>query len=196
MIDFLSSGRPLVILDNCEHLIPTCAELAERWLSACPGLTILMTAREPMGVAGEVVRRVGGLQISSDPGAGESTEAVQLFIERARSHEPEFEYGEAELAEIARVTDRLDGIPLAIEMAAALVGTLSVGEILSRLDDRFRLLTGGGGRNLGRQQTLLATVDWSHDLLSEPERVLLRRLSVMSRIAFTMPWGSMPCASL
>jgi predicted ATPase/class 3 adenylate cyclase len=180
LIDFLSSGRPLVILDNCEHLIPTCAELTEKWLSACPGLTILVTAREPIGVVGEVIRRVGGLQISSDTEAGTSSEAVQLFIERARSHEPEFEYGEEELAEIAHVTNRLDGIPLAIEMAAALVGTLSVGEILSRLDDRFRLLTGGGGRNLGRQQTLLATVDWSHDLLSEPERVLLRRLSVMS----------------
>jgi len=180
MIDFLSSGRPLVILDNCEHLIPTCAELAEKWLSACPGLTILVTAREPIGVAGEVIRRVGGLQIPSDTDTGESSEAVQLFIERARSHEPEFDCGEQELAEIAHVTHRLDGIPLAIEMAAALVGTLSVGEILSRLDDRFRLLTGGGGRNLGRQQTLLATVDWSHDLLSEPERVLLRRLSVMS----------------
>ena len=127
-----------------------------------------------------MIRRVGGLQIPSDTDTGESSEAVQLFIERARSHEPEFESGEEELAEIAQVTNRLDGIPLAIEMAAALVGTLSVGEILSRLDDRFRLLTGGGGRNLGRQQTLLATVDWSHDLLSEPERVLLRRLSVMS----------------
>jgi predicted ATPase len=127
-----------------------------------------------------VIRRVGGLQIPSDTDTGESSEAVQLFIERARSHEPEFESGETELAEIAHVTHRLDGIPLAIEMAAALVGTLSVGEILSRLDDRFRLLTGGGGRNLGRQQTLLATVDWSHDLLSEPERILLRRLSVMS----------------
>ena len=180
LIDFLSAGRPLVILDNCEHLIPTCAELAEKWLSACPGLTILVTAREPIGVEGEVIRRVGGLQIPSDTDTGESSEAVQLFIERARSHEPEFESGERELAEIAHVTNRLDGIPLAIEMAAALVGTLSVGEILSRLDDRFRLLTGGGGRNLGRQQTLLATVDWSHDLLSEPERVLLRRLSVMS----------------
>jgi predicted ATPase/class 3 adenylate cyclase len=180
LIDFLSSGRPLVILDNCEHLIPTCAELTENWLSACPGLTILVTAREPIGVMGEVIRRVGGLQISSDTDTGMYSEAVQLFIERARSHEPEFEYGEEELADIAHVTNRLDGIPLAIEMAAALVGTLSVGEILSRLDDRFRLLTGGGGRNLGRQQTLLATVDWSHDLLSEPERVLLRRLSVMS----------------
>jgi predicted ATPase/class 3 adenylate cyclase len=180
LIDFLSSGRPLVILDNCEHLIPTCAELAEKWLSACPGLTILVTAREPIGVEGEVIRRVGGLQIPSDTDAGESSAAVQLFIERARSHEPEFESGEEELAEIAQVTNRLDGIPLAIEMAAALVGTLTVGEILSRLDDRFRLLTGGGGRTLGRQQTLLATVDWSHDLLSEPERVLLRRLSVMS----------------
>src|SRR6266508_1756420 len=179
MIDFLSSGRPLVILDNCEHLIPTCAELAEKWLSACPGLTILVTAREPIGVAGEVIRRVGGLQIPSDTDTGESSEAVQLFIERARSHEPEFDC-ERELAEIAHVTHRLDGIPLAIEMAAALVGTLSVGETLSRLDDRFRLLTGGGGRNLGRQQTLLATVDWSHDLLSESERALLRRLSVMS----------------
>jgi predicted ATPase/class 3 adenylate cyclase len=180
LIDVLSSGRPLVILDNCEHLIPTCAELTEKWLSACPGLTILVTAREPIGVAGEVIRRVGGLQIPSDTDTAESSEAVQLFIERARSHEPEFECGERELAEIAHVTNRLDGIPLAIEMAAALVGTLSVAEILSRLDDRFRLLTGGGGRNLGRQQTLLATVDWSHDLLSEPERVLLRRLSMMS----------------
>src|SRR6266511_3114211 len=180
LIDFLSQGRPLVILDNCEHLIPTCAELTEKWLSACPGLTVLVTAREPMGVAGEVIRRVGGLQVASDTDAGESSEAVQLFIERARRHEPEFEYGEEELAEIAQLTNRLDGIPLAIEMAAALVGTLSIGEILSRLDDRFRLLTGGGGRNLGRQQTLLATVDWSHDLLSESERALLRRLSVMS----------------
>ena len=180
LIDFLSQGRPLVILDNCEHLIPTCAALAEKWLSACPGLTILVTAREPIGVAGEMIRRVGGLQIPSDTDTGETSEAVQLFIERARSHEPEFEWGETELAEIAHLTIRLDGIPLAIEMAAALVGTLSVGEILARLDDRFRLLTGGGGRNLGRQQTLLATVEWSHDLLSEPERVLLRRLSVMS----------------
>jgi predicted ATPase/Flp pilus assembly protein TadD len=180
LIDFLSLGRPLVILDNCEHLIPTCAELAEKWLSACPGLTILVTAREPIDVPGEVIRRVAGLQLSSDTDTGGSSEAVQLFIERARSHEPEFESGEGELAEIAHVTNRLDGIPLAIEMAAALVGTLTVGEILSRLDDRFRLLTGGGGRTLGRQQTLLATVDWSHDLLSEPERVLLRRLSVMS----------------
>jgi predicted ATPase/class 3 adenylate cyclase len=180
LIDFLSLGRPLVILDNCEHLIPTCAELTEKWLSSCPGLTILVTAREPIGVQGEVIRRVGGLKIPTDADTGESSEAVQLFIERARSHEPEFESGETELAEIADVTNRLDGIPLAIEMAAALVGTLTVGEILSRLDDRFRLLTGGGGRTLGRQQTLLATVDWSHDLLSEPERVLLRRLSVMS----------------
>jgi predicted ATPase/class 3 adenylate cyclase/Flp pilus assembly protein TadD len=180
LIDFLSPGRPLVILDNCEHLVPTCAELTEKWLSACPGLTILVTAREPIGVAGEVIRRVGGLQVPSDTDTGGSSEAVHLFIERARSHEPEFDCGEREIAEIAQLTTRLDGIPLAIEMAAALVGTLSVGEILSRLDDRFRLLTGGGGRNLGRQQTLLATVDWSHDLLSEPERVLLRRLSVMS----------------
>ena len=180
LIDFLSSGRPLVILDNCEHLIPACAELAETWLSACPGLTILVTAREPIGVAGEVIRRVGGLEIPSDTDTGESSEAVQLFIERARSHEPEFGSGERELAEIAHLTSRLDGIPLAIEMAAALVGTLSVGEIVSRLDDRFRLLTGGGGRNLGQQQTLLATVDWSHDLLTEPERILLRRLWVMS----------------
>src|SRR4029450_9857774 len=139
------------------HLIPTCAELTENWLSACPGLTILVTAREPIGVGGEVIRRGGGLQIASGADTGMSSEAVQLFIERARSHEPEFEYGEEELADIAHVTNRLDGIPLRIETAAALVGTLSVGEILSRLDDRFRLLTGGGGRNLGGGQALLDT---------------------------------------
>jgi predicted ATPase/class 3 adenylate cyclase len=180
VIDFLSPGRPLVILDNCEHLIATCAELTEDWLSSCPGLTVLVTAREPIGVAGEVIHRVGGLQIPPEGEADQSAEAVQLFVERANAHDPEFEPTDKELVEIGQLSRRLDGIPLAIEMAAALVGTLAVGEIVSRLDDRFRLLTGGGGRTLGRQQTLLATVDWSHELLSEPERVLLRRLSVMS----------------
>jgi predicted ATPase/class 3 adenylate cyclase len=179
--EFLSAGRPLLILDNCEHLIATCAEVAERWLSSCPGLTILVTAREPLGIAGEVIRRVPGLS-AEDPPEGEAggSEAVQLFVERARAHDPEFEPEEGEVAEIGHLARRLDGIPLAIEMAAALIGTLSVSEIVSRLDDRFRLLTGGTGRTLGRQQTLLATVDWSHELLSETERVLLRRLSVMS----------------
>lgn len=198
VVDFLSPGRPLVILDNCEHLIATCAELTEQWLSSCRELTILLTAREPIGVAGEVVRRVGGLEvpemrdsqklpaemeISVSRGSGEGgelAEAVQLFLDRARAQDPEFEPSGEELDDIGQLTIRLDGIPLAIEMAAALVGTLTVKEIVSRLDDRFRLLTGGGGRNLGRQQTLLATVEWSHDLLSEPERVLLRRLAVMS----------------
>ena len=170
-----------MILDNCEHLIPTCAALTEKWLSAAPGLTVLVTAREPIGVAGEVIRRVGGLQIPFEtPIPAKPLKPSNSSSNGRGRHEPEFEWGETELAEIAHLTIRLDGIPLAIEMAAALVGTLSVGEILSRLDDRFRLLTGGGGRNLGRQQTLLATVEWSHDLLSEPERVLLRRLSVMS----------------
>ncbi|MGH2812501.1 MAG: ATP-binding protein, partial [Actinomycetota bacterium] len=193
VIDFLSPGRPLVILDNCEHLIATCAELTEEWLSSCPGLTVLVTAREPIGVSGEVIHRVGGLQIPLEGEADQSAEAVQLFVERAKAHDPEFEPTDKELVEIGQLTRRLDGIPLAIEMAAALVGTLAVGEIVSRLDDRFRLLTGGGGRTLGRQQTLLATVDWSHELLSEPERVLLRRLSVMSG-SFSLDGVAAVCA--
>lgn len=180
IIEFLSSGSPLVILDNCEHLIGACSDLVERWLASCPSLTVLVTAREPLGIAGEIIRRVPGLDVGVDEDGSRSSEAVQLFVDRASAHDPEFEPSEDELGLIAQLTRRLDGIPLAIEMAAGLIGALEVGEIVSRLDDRFRLLTGGSGRSLGRQQTLLATVEWSHDLLRPTEQVLLRRLATMS----------------
>ena len=180
IIEFLSSGSPLVILDNCEHLIGACSDLVERWLASCPSLTILVTAREPLGIAGEIIRRVPGLHVGVDGDRSRSSEAVQLFVDRASAHDPELEPTENELDLIAQLTRRLDGIPLAIEMAAGLIGALDVGEIVSRLDDRFRLLTGGSGRSLERQQTLLATVEWSHDLLRPTEQILLRRLATMS----------------
>ncbi len=180
IIEFLSRGSPIVILDNCEHLIGACSEIVERWLSSCPSLTILVTAREPLGIAGEVIRRVPGLDVGLDEDGSRPSEAAQLFVDRASAHDPEFEPIEDELDLIAQLTRRLDGIPLAIEMAAGLIGALDVREIVSRLDDRFRLLTGGSGRRLGRQQTLLATVEWSHDLLRPTEQILLRRLAMMS----------------
>ncbi|HYU92941.1 MAG TPA: tetratricopeptide repeat protein [Actinomycetota bacterium] len=180
IIEFLSSGSPIVILDNCEHLIGACSDLVERWLASCPSLTILVTAREPLGIAGEIIRRVPGLDVGVDGDRSRSSEAVQLFVDRASGHDPELEPTEDDLDLIAQLTRRLDGIPLAIEMAAGLIGALDVGEIVSRLDDRFRLLTGGSGRSLGRQQTLLATVEWSHDLLRPTEQILLRRLATMS----------------
>jgi predicted ATPase/class 3 adenylate cyclase len=179
-IGFLSRGSPLVILDNCEHLIGTCSELVERWLASCPSMTILVTAREPLGIAGEIIRRVPGLDAGRDGDASRPSEAAQLFVDRASAQDPEFEPTGDELELIAQLTRRLDGIPLAVEMAAGLIGALDVREIVSRLDDRFRLLTGGSGRTLGRQQTLLATVEWSHDLLRPAEQMLLRRLAAMS----------------
>jgi predicted ATPase/class 3 adenylate cyclase len=179
-IRFLSRGSPLVILDNCEHLIGTCSDLVERWLASCPSMTILVTAREPLGIAGEIIRRVPGLDVGPDGDGSRSSEAAQLFVDRAGANDPEFEPTGDELELIAQLTRRLDGIPLAIEMAAGLIGALDVPEIVSRLDDRFRLLTGGSGRTLGRQQTLLATVEWSHDLLRPAEQMLLRRLATMS----------------
>jgi len=166
---FLGARRALVVLDNCEHLLEPCAVLAEDLLRACPGLVILATSREPVGVAGEVTWRVPSLPLA--------TEAVVLFADRAQRARPGFaittENGEA-VAEICR---RLDGIPLAIELAAARLRAFSPAEVAAGLHDRFRLLTGGSRTAVRRQQTLRASVDWSHALLTEPERVLFRRLA-------------------
>jgi predicted ATPase/class 3 adenylate cyclase len=192
-IGFLSRGSPLVILDNCEHLIDACSDLVERWLASCPSMTILVTAREPLGIAGEIIRRVPGLDVGLAGHGSRPSEAAQLFVERASAHDPEFEPTEDELDLIGQLTRRLDGIPLAIEMAAGLIGALDVREIVSRLDDRFRLLTGGSGRTLGRQQTLLATVEWSHDLLRPAEQMLLRRLATMSG-SFSLDAADAICA--
>jgi non-specific serine/threonine protein kinase len=161
----------LLVLDNCEHLVGACADLAEGLLRACPLLAILATSREPLNCAGEDVWRVPAMA------AGE---AVRLFAERARSVAPGFALTDRTAPLVERICARLDGIPLAIELAAARVRSLPVEQIAARLDDRFRLLTGGTRTALPRQQTLRGSIDWSYDLLSEPERLLLGRLSVFA----------------
>lgn len=172
----------LLILDNCEHLIEACAELAEAILEGCPEVRLLATSREALGIGGEVSFRVPSLSL---PGAGRlrsqelaQSEAARLFVYRASAAAPGFEVSDENAAAIGQIVQRLDGIPLAIELAAARLKVLSVEQIADRLDDRFRLLTGGSRTALPRQQTLQATIDWSYNLLSESERTLFRRLSV------------------
>jgi predicted ATPase/class 3 adenylate cyclase len=183
LLEDLRSRTALVVLDNCEHLIDACARLAEALLRACPSVRVLATSRELLGVAGEAAWRVPSLSAPAEgPGAADpaASEAVQLFVDRARLLQPGFTLGPANAAAVSEVCRRLDGIPLAIELAAARTRVLSPREIAERLDDRFRLLTGGSRTALRRQQTLQAAVDWSHDLLTEPERTLLRRLAVFA----------------
>ena len=167
---FIADRQMLVVLDNCEHLLDACAALMVALLEACPELTLLVTSREPIGVAGEVSWRVPSLSLTD--------EAVELFTDRARRARSDFEISDDNAAVMAEICQRLDGLPLAIELAAARVRALSLTEILDSLHDRFRLLTGGARTAVRRQQTLRASVDWSHALLTEPERVLFRRLAV------------------
>jgi predicted ATPase/DNA-binding XRE family transcriptional regulator len=184
LIDFLKSKKSLLILDNCEHLVQACAQLAETLLHACPDLHILATSRETLGIAGEVAYLVPSLgtpdPLSATLEGMSQFEAVQLFIERTSSVLPGFTATEKNASAIAQVCYHLDGIPLAIELAAARVKLLRVEEIAARLDDRFGLLTGGRRTALPRQQTLRAMIDWSHDLLTRPERILFRRLSIFA----------------
>jgi predicted ATPase len=194
----LDRSQLLVVLDNCEHLIDSCAQLAHALLGACEQLQILATSREPLGIPGEVTWLVPGLDLpdtSTRPSREELNRysAIRLFVERAAAVRPGFSFDSADPHTLALLCRRLDGIPLAIELAAARARALSAGEILSRLDDRFRLLTSGGRGVLGRQQTLRATFDWSHDLLAEPERLLFRRLSVFAG-GFTLADAEHVCA--
>jgi predicted ATPase/DNA-binding CsgD family transcriptional regulator len=159
----------LVLLDNCEHLVDAIAELTTALLRACSGLTLLATSREPIGVAGEVTWRVPSLSLDAD--------AVELFVDRARRARSDFTLADDDIDGVQEICRRLDGMPLAIELAAARVRALSLGEIVDSLQDRFRLLIGGRRTAVPRQQTLRASVDWSHALLTEPERVLFRRLA-------------------
>jgi predicted ATPase/class 3 adenylate cyclase len=170
LLEFVGDQRMLMVLDNCEHLLDPCATLMVALLGACPRLTVLATSREPIGLSGEVIFRVPSLSLRDEAG--------ELFTERARRVHPDFKPTDDNLAVLTEICRRLDGMPLAIELAAARVRALSLDEILSGLHDRFRLLTGGTRTAVRRQQTLLASVDWSHELLTDPERVLLRRLSV------------------
>jgi predicted ATPase len=184
LTDFLQAKKLLLILDNCEHLVQACAQLAETLLHFCPDLRILATSREALGISGETVYLVPTLTTPNPVHATLDTlsdyEAVQLFVERAQTVMPSFSITSDNAPAIAQVCHHLDGIPLALELAAARVKLLRVEEIAARLDDRFRLLTGGTRTALPRHQTLQALIDWSHDLLTESERVLLRRLSVFA----------------
>ena len=181
----IGTKRILVILDNCEHLIDACARLADELLRACPQLYILTSSREPLGIPGETILYVPSLsmpdlhQLPPDHLLAEY-EAVRLFTERAQSVHPGFHLTPENAAVIAQVCYRLDGIPLAIELAAARANLLTVEQINERLKDRFRLLTVGSRVSLPRHQTLQALIDWSYDLLSEAERILLRRLAVFA----------------
>lgn len=196
LVEFLRAKSLLLVVDNCEHLIAACATLIETLLTECDDLCVLATSREALGIPGEQVYPVPSLEI---PGVGTAlvvaqaqaaasaaaTEllrfaAVRLFVERARSQQPGFQLNSQNMAMVVRICQRLDGIPLALELAAARVSSLSVEEIAQRLDDRFRLLTTGSRTALPRQQTLRALIDWSYDLLPEAERLLFRRLAVFA----------------
>ena len=180
--DYLSRKNLLLVLDNCEHLIEECAQLADVLLHAAPNLKILATSREALGIAGESTYPVRSLSLPDTrhplPENLGQYDAVRLFIDRAVAVQPDFQITNQNAPAVAQVCVRLDGIPLAIELAAARVKGLSAEQIASRLDDRFRLLTGGSRTALPRQRTLQATIDWSYKLLAEEERALLRRLSV------------------
>jgi non-specific serine/threonine protein kinase len=181
----LKPRHALLVLDNCEHLLNACAQLVSALLTGCPRLQVVATSREALGLTGEISRRVPSLLVppSEEPLTLEALAgytAVQLFVDRAQAVQPSFGLSERNAASIAQICIRLDGIPLALELAAALVRGISVEQQASRLDQRFRLLTGGSRAALPRQQTLRATIDWSYELLTETERMLFARLSVFA----------------
>jgi predicted ATPase/DNA-binding SARP family transcriptional activator/DNA-binding CsgD family transcriptional regulator len=198
LVDHLRSRDLLLVLDNCEHLVDGAARLAGALLGACPNLKVLATSREPLDVPGEAVWTVRPLSL---PDADrEATvedlmrcEAVRLFVDRARSRLPAFELTPENAASTASVCLRLDGIPLAIELATARMGALAIEQVAQRLDDSLGLLTGGARTVDHRQQTLRGTLEWSYELLSEPERKLFGRLSVFSG-GFTLAAAESVCA--
>lgn len=182
--DYLKRKHALLLLDNCEHLIGASADLAASLLQTCPNLKILAISWEPLGLAEEVLYRVPPLSLPDlrhpAPEQVMQYEAVRLFVERATDAQPAFKVTDQNAMAVAQVCHRLDGIPLAIELAAARVKVLSVERIAERLDGMLRLLTGGRRTAPPRQQTLRATLDWGYDLLSEKEHMLLRRLPVFA----------------
>ena len=181
----LRSRQSLLVLDNCEHLVTTIGQLVDALIHACPRVHILSTSREALSIAGETTWRVPPLRMA-DPNhlpkleALTQYEAVRLFIDRALAGQPHFAVTNRNAPAVAQICHRLDGIPLAIELAAARVTVLTPEQIAERLDQRFQLLTGGSRTAIPRQQTLRALVDWSFDLLSDQERALFRRLAVFA----------------
>ena len=195
--DSLKSKSLLLLLDNCEHLLSACAQLTASLLRSCPQVKVLATSREALGIGGEQSYRVPSLtspdlKQKATPESLSQYEAVQLFIDRACFHRLDFAVTNANASSLAQLCHRLDGIPLAIELAAARVRSLPVEEINTRLNHRFRLLTGGDRAALPRQQTLRALIDWSYDLLTVQEKLLLGRLSVFSG-GWTLPAAEAVC---
>ena len=182
LVAALRDRRCLILLDNCEHLVGACAELAEGLLRRCPGLAVLATSREPLGAVGERVWPVPALSVpgSLSLEAASRSESAQLFAERAAAASPGFALTEENVPAVAEVCRRLDGMPLAIELAASRVRSMTTAQISARLDDALGLLASGPRTASPRHSTLRATVDWGYDLLSPPERALLRALSVFS----------------
>jgi predicted ATPase/class 3 adenylate cyclase len=184
LLDALALQDVLIVLDNCEHLIGGCAKTAESILRRCPQVRLLATSREPLGISGEVIYRVPSLSLPGPGHAGPvapgSSDAVALFVERVRAQGVALAVDEQAGPLVVSVCQRLDGMPLAIELAAARLRSMSLSELAGRLDQRFRLLTGGSRTAVERQQTLRATVGWSYSLLTGAEQVLLARLSVFA----------------
>jgi predicted ATPase/DNA-binding CsgD family transcriptional regulator len=183
VIAWLAPRQALLVLDNCEHLVAACADFCQEVLERCPQLTIIATSREPLRVAGEAQRPVSSLSTSF---------AIKLFEARAQLALPDFKVVASNLEPVTEICERLDGLPLAIELAAARVGMMTEQEILSQLSDRFRLLTGGSRTAPERQQAMSATIDWSYRLLTEDEAVLFRRLCVF-RGGFTLESAQAVC---
>jgi predicted ATPase len=183
LTESLRSRQSLLVLDNCEHLVEACAVLVERLLRSCPGLRVLTTTRERLDIPGEVVRRVPGLALPPEGATAEEverSEAGQLFVDRARRLVPDLALDDRAAAALIQICRRLDGIPLAIELAATAARAFSFEELARRLDDRFRLLRGAGRTAPARHQTLRAAMDWSYQLLDADEATLFRRLGVFA----------------
>jgi predicted ATPase/class 3 adenylate cyclase len=185
LVKYIGDRQLLIILDNCEHLTRACAELVRQVLQAGPHAKVLASSREPLHVAGETIYPLPALGVPDPSQAVTLTlltqsDGARLFVDRAMAVQPSFQITDRNAGAVAQICHRLDGIPLAIELAAARVRALSVENIVARLHDRFRLLKSGDQTVLPRQQTLRALIDWSYDLLTEPERILLRRLPVFA----------------
>ncbi len=183
LVEALSGAQLLIVLDNCEHLIGAIAELADQVLADCPGVRLLATSREPLGINGETLCPLPPLAlppVGCTPEQAKEYAAVRLLVDRATAVQPAFAVDAETVAAVVSICRRLDGLPLAIELAAARMRAMSAQQVASRLDDRFRLLTGGSRTALPRHRTLLAVVEWSWDLLEKPERLLLQRLAVFA----------------
>jgi len=180
--DFVSRRRLLIVMDNCEHLLEECAAVVDSLLHSAPHLVVLATSRQALGITGESIYPVAPLSLPQSDAASASAvagfDATRLFVDRMAAVQPGFTLSDENAPDVGKIVTRVDGIPLALELAAARGRGMTLEQLASRLDDRFRLLTGGSRTAPARQRTLRATIDWSHDLLAEAEQALFRRLGV------------------